>query len=444
MTSAPLRINSILDDAAPPPRYACYPTVAQFRPGVGAEQAEAWTRMLPAGARLTLRIHIPFCERLCWFCSSRTQRVRGRGPVDALLDALAAEAARLGAMLPEGAEVVGIRWGGGSPTILDPDQMARLDASLRAALPVAPGAGFAVEVEPHGLDPDRLATLVGLGLSEAALGVPDFDQSVQAAIGRAVDPARVAGTFAALRRAGVGRIALEVLYGLPDQTAEGFAASCDRAAGFGPDQILLSGYAHVPWMARRQRMIPQARLPGAALRRAQFAAGSVRLQAAGYRACGADLLLRPDDPLARAHAEGRLRRDLGGYGDREPTASIGLGPAAVSRFPQGFVQNAGETGAYMDRLAAGRGAGTRGIVPGMEDRLRGRAIEMLFCGLKVDLVRLRDEFGDFARLLEAPCAAAVRAFPGAVRPAPDGVVLDSEVPLLAQRVAEVFDAVGRR
>lgn len=444
MTSAPLRITPILDQTAPPPRYACYPTVAQFRPGVGAGQADAWTRMLPAGARLTLRLHVPFCERLCWFCSSRTQRVRGRGPVEALLGALAAEAARLGTMLPGSVEVVGIRWGGGSPTILEPDQMARLDASLRAALPVAPGAGVAVEVEPHGLDPDRLATLVGLGLDEAALGVPDFDAGVQAAIGRAVDPARVAATFAALRRAGVGRIALESLYGLPDQTAGGFAASCALAADLGPDQILLSGYAHVPWMARRQRMIPEARLPGAALRRAQFAAGSSRLRAAGYLACGAELFLRPGDPLARAHAEGRLRRDLGGYGAGEPTASIGLGPAAVSRFPQGFVQNVGGTGAYVGQLASGGGAGARGAVLGIEDRLRGRAIEMLFCGLRVDLGRLGAEFGDFAPLMEAPCAAAVRAYPGAVVAEPGGIALDPEVPLLAQRVAQIFGLAARR
>lgn len=440
MTLASLRISHTPPRAAPR-RYACYPTLGRFRAEVGAARADAWIAALPAGARLSLRLHVPFCERLCWFCSSRTQRLRGPELVADYLAALAREAERLGARLPPGAQVVEIRWTGGTPTILAPAQMRALDRALRAALPVAPAARLAVEIEPQGLDPDRLDALMDVGLREAAIGLQDFDPVVQAAIGREITPGRFAATFDALRAAGVERIALELLFGLPGQSAPSIAATAAFAAGLGPDSAVLAPYAHVPWMAKRQRMIPLAALPDAALRRAQFAAGAAALRGARYLSCGAELFLRPGDPLAEAWTEGRLRRDLGTYGaGEEPAATIGLGPAAVSRFPQGYVQNVAETGAYLARLAAGAGAGERGFVFGLEDRIRGRAIEMLFCALRVDLPGLRAEFGDFAEVITDLCAAAARAFPGRVSAGPAGLAVDPAAPFLAPRVAEFFDA----
>lgn len=422
------------------PRYATYPTAMRFHSGVGAAEADAWTAGLPPGAAIGVRAHVPFCRRLCAFCSCRTQRARSAEPVAAYADALVAEIARAGRLLPEGVAAAAIVLAGGSPTILPAERIRALGRALRAAAPLAPGAVFSVEVEPHGVAPDRLDALLEAGAGEAILGLQDDDPAVQDAIGREQRAERVAAAAARLRAAGLRRIGVEILYGLPRQTAASFAKTCAAAAALGPDRVTLSGYAHVPWMAKRQQLIPEASLPGVVARQEQFAAGAAALVAAGYRALAIDLFARPDDPLAAAAAAGGLRRDLVGYVARPVEAVLGFGAASISRFRQGYVQNVAATGAYVARVGAGAGAGARGVALGLEDQVRGRAIEMLICERRVDLGRLCAEFGDFARLVEPACAAAPRRFPGVAALRADGLALDAASPAVVREVAQLFDA----
>jgi oxygen-independent coproporphyrinogen-3 oxidase len=252
----------------------------------------------------------------------------------------------------------------------------------------------------------------------------------------------VAGAFEALRAAGVGRIDVDLLYGLPLQSASELAATCDAAAVLGPERLSIGEYAHVPWMAKRQRMIPEASLPDPEERAAQLAIGAARIEAAGYARVGVDQFVRPGDALAVAAADGRLRRGLGGYAERLPDAVIGIGAAALSQFPQGYVQNAAETGVYADLVRRGRSAAARGAALSLEDRVRARAIEMIFCDLGVDLGRLRGEFGDFARMVESACAAALERFDGMVDATAAGIALRVREPMLARSVARLFDAAA--
>ncbi len=420
------------------PRYASYPTSARFRPGIGDAEIDLWLAALPAGARLALHLHIPFCERICRFCCCRTQGAATPARIARYVAALAGEIARTGARIPGDALVVAVHWQGGSPTTLAPRQVAALDRALRSAFRVAPDARVLVEIEPEGTTAPRLAALAAAGLRLASVGLQDFAPRVQQAIGRAFGPDVVAATFARLRAAGAA-IAVDLLYGLPEQTATSAAATAASVAWLAPDRVVLTAYAHVPWIAKRQHMVPLAAIPDAASRLEQFAAAADRLAAAGYVACGVDQFALPGDPLALAAAAGRLRRDLLGYAEAPVDAVIGFGPAAISRLPNGAAQNAAGTGAYVARIEAGRTAAVRGLPLGLEDRVRGRAIEMLFCDRRVDLARLRNEFGDFAALAEPACARAAARFP-AVRRVADGIVLDEPGPIAARRVARLFDA----
>jgi oxygen-independent coproporphyrinogen III oxidase len=422
------------------PRYTCYPTPTRFGAQVGAAQFDGWASALPSGARVALHLHVPFCSRLCWFCACRTQGVTGPEPVTAYVEALSAEIDRVAGILPAGVEIVSMHWGGGSPTILTPELIRTLHARIRARLPLAAGCEFSVEIEPDTTGTDVMAELAECGLGRASIGLQAFDPRVQRAIGRAQSPDHLGATFGLLRGLGVGNFTVDVLYGLPFQDEQSVAETCEHVLAQAPARVSLSGYAHVPWMAKRQRMIPESTLPGPVERREQFRVAAERLRRAGYVACGVDHFARDGDVLGTAASEGRLRRDLLGYTPEPVDAVIGLGAAAISRFPQGFVQNAVETGAYSAAVAAGRGAGGRGVALGLEDRVRWRAIEMLLCDLRLDLGRLRVEFGDFVRVIDAVCASAVEIFGGLVERSAEGLTLRGDDPLLARRLARLFDA----
>jgi oxygen-independent coproporphyrinogen-3 oxidase len=192
-------------------------------------------------------------------------------------------------------------------------------------------------------------------------------------------------------------------------------------------------------MAKRQHMIREESLPDVQLRIRLYRVARDLLERAGYRGIGIDHFVATDDDLARAGAEGRLRRSLEGYTDDAADALIGFGASAVSRFPQGYVQNAVRTGAYCERVAAGGPAGAAGFVLNLEDRVRGRAIEMLMCDFAVDLPALRGMFGDFVRVLEPGCREAAARYPAFVALDETGLRIVDEAPLMARLIARLFD-----
>lgn len=430
-----------------PPGYATYPPASRFGPEVGAAAFDAWTAALPRRPALAVRLHVPFCASLCAFCCCRTQRARSEAELARYAAALGAEIARAGRLLPEGAATIAMAWCGGTPTLLAAGQIRALGARLRAAAPLAPAAEFSVEVEADGLAPDRLDALLAEGMTDAAIGLQDFAAPVQAALGRGRSPAqpfaqpfaqspeRLAGTVAALRAAGVATVTLDLLYGLPRQSVQSFAATCAAVLALAPDRLRLAGYAHVPWMARRQLLVPTDSLPGPQARREQAAAARAAFLAAGHVEAAVGLFVRPGDPLAAGS-----RRALGLHLGRAPDAALGFGAGAISALPQGHVQNVAETGAYMARIAEGTAAATRGLALGLEDRVRGRAIEMLLCQRRVDLGRLAAEFGDFAALVAPACAEAARRFPDLAAADRTGLALGPATPGQARAVARLFDA----
>lgn len=385
--------DTIRRHAAPAPRYTSYPTAPHFHPCIGAEAYGDWLAAVPADAGLSLYCHVPFCDTLCWFCGCHTKETRQYRPVADYVGSLTREIATVAGRLPAGPVVRQIHWGGGSPTILSPDDIAALAAALRGAFAVAPDAEFSVEIDPRMLDAARIDALVAAGLTRASFGVQDFDPKVQKAINRIQSFEETARAVDAFRSRGVGSINIDVLYGLPHQTRAVLETTIGQVLELAPERIALFGYAHVPWMKKHQAMIDEAALPDAVERFAQANRAAALIAGHGYVRIGIDHFAKPHDALAEAQRHGRLRRNFQGYTSDDCETLLGLGASAIGRLPQGYVQNAVPTGEYRRVVDAGGLAAVRGIALSDEDRVRAYAIERLMCDFRLGRTDIEGRFG---------------------------------------------------
>ncbi len=399
------------------PRYTSYPTAPHFTKEVGAETYRRWLTEIAPDAALSLYVHIPFCDELCWFCACRTQGSKMYYPVTRYLAQLEREIARVAALLGPDHPITQMHWGGGSPTVLAPGDVRRLARLMREHFPRLAEAEFAVEFDPRDMTPERVEAFRDAGLGRASIGVQDFDEEVQAAIGRRQGWEMTRDVIAALRDIGVSGINIDLLYGLPRQTRASLAATIEKVIELAPDRLALFGYAHVPWMAKRQKLIDERTLPGTEERRAQFALAQEMLLAAGYTRVGIDHFARPGDALARARDEGRLRRNFQGYTVDPADALIGFGASAIGSVPQGYVQNEAVTALYQLRVEKDGLATYRGKGLSLDDKVRRDAIEEILCHFRLDVERLRARYGDFAEPVAETARRLVDIAPeGALEP----------------------------
>jgi oxygen-independent coproporphyrinogen III oxidase len=382
--------TALLSEAVP--RYTSYPTAPHFHAGVDAATFRRWLGELRDEA-VSLYVHIPYCDRLCWFCACHTRMTRQYRPVAEYLQALEAEIETVGEMVRGKTTVKTLHLGGGSPTMLKPEHLRGLNAWLRSHFDFECDAEISVEIEPNDMDEARFDALAAIGMSRVSLGVQDFDAKVQVAINREQSFALTKRIVEAVRARGVRSVNLDLLYGLPHQTAESVAKTVARALSLRPDRVALFGYAHVPWFKKHQTMIDEAALPGAAERLKQSERAAAIAEAHGYQRIGIDHFALPADSLAVAAREGRLRRNFQGYTDDRCTALIGLGSSAVSSLPQGYAQNTAATGEYERAALDGRVATARGIALSDDDRMRGWLIERLMCEFAFSRRQLTDRFG---------------------------------------------------
>ncbi|MEL6266422.1 MAG: radical SAM protein, partial [Pseudomonadota bacterium] len=342
---------------------------------------------------------------------------------------------------PPGVAMGRLHWGGGTPTVLTPALIARVAAAVRGVFPVDETFEFSVEIDPTAVDAARIAALAAEGMTRASIGVQDFAPDVQAAIGRPQSPGVTRDCVAALRKAGIVSLNIDLVYGLPGQSVASFDATLDAVLALEPDRIALFGYAHVPHVARRQRLIDERLLPDNRARYALARLAADRLVMAGFDPVGIDHFARPGDALARAAAKGRLRRNFQGYTDDRCASLVGLGASSISRFPNGYVQNAPATRTYVERVEAGQLAGVRGHRFEAEDWLRARAIEMLMCDFAIDLAALERAFGPVAAsALETDHAIALAQFAPFYRRRDRRLVIARHGPQLARLIARVYDA----
>ncbi|PZV35931.1 oxygen-independent coproporphyrinogen III oxidase [Mesorhizobium kowhaii] len=381
------------------PRYTSYPTAPHFHAGVDAAVYRGWLEALESGDEISLYLHIPYCDRLCWFCACHTKQTRHYEPVSAYLRTLRTEIATIASLVSGKGRVRAVHFGGGSPTMLKPEDMVALGTVLRDSFDFLPDAKISVEIEPNDMDEARLDALAEIGMTRASLGVQDFDSKVQKAINREQSFLQTKTVVDGVRSRGVESINLDLLYGLPHQTRESVCSTIAQALTLEPDRMALFGYAHVPWFKKNQTMIDEAWLPGPAERFAQSQLAARAIVDKGYEAIGLDHFAKPGDALALASRAGTLRRDFQGYTEDRSETLIGLGPSSISQFRQGYAQNMPSTAEYGRMVADGGLAGVRGIVLSDDDRVRGWIIERLMCDFAFSAIDLVERFGSAGQRL---------------------------------------------
>ncbi|WP_312943921.1 oxygen-independent coproporphyrinogen III oxidase [Agrobacterium sp.] len=375
------------------PRYTSYPTAPHFHEGVSCGIYAQWLGKLGDSDNLSLYLHIPYCDRLCWFCACHTKHTLKYEPIASYLTSLKLEIAAVGQRISRDARVTAVHFGGGSPTMLKPEDMIDLMDCLRAAFNFAENAEISVEMDPNDLDEPRYDALAAIGMTRASLGVQDFDRKVQKTINRIQTFEQTRSVVEAVRARGVRSVNCDILYGLPYQSLDTLAETVRSIISLDPDRIALFGYAHVPWMKKHQTMIPDEALPDIVERYRQMTLAGDMLVAAGYVAIGIDHFAKPVDSLAVACSKGDLKRNFQGYTDDCATALIGLGASSIGKLPQGYVQNMPATGEYQ-RMAETDGlCVVRGIELSDDDRARAWVIERIMCDFAFDFAELEREFG---------------------------------------------------
>jgi oxygen-independent coproporphyrinogen-3 oxidase len=364
--------------ARPVPRYTSYPTAAEFGGHVDHADMAAALDTVDAGQTVSLYLHIPYCRAICWYCGCNTGAANRTARLDAYLARLHGEIDLVAARLEGRGRIGRIAFGGGSPNAIPPAAFAALVAHLHTAF-ASDRATLSLEIDPRGFDTDWADVIAGTGVARVSLGVQTFDPALQAAIGRVQPREAIIRAVTLLRAAGVGSINFDLMYGLPGQDDASLAATLDETIALAPERLAVFGYAHVPHLIPRQRRIDARALPGAAARFTQAALAHDRLTRAGYRAVGFDHFAQANDPLARAAANGSLRRNFQGFTDDPADIVIGLGASAISAFPDRLLQNAKNAGAWHQAIGAGRFATARGIHRTAPDQRRGQAIAGLLC-----------------------------------------------------------------
>jgi oxygen-independent coproporphyrinogen-3 oxidase len=422
------------------PRYTSYPPANHFGEGVSEDTHAGWIATVPAGTRVSLYLHIPYCRRLCWFCACRTQGTATDRPLVPYLTYLKAELATVGRLLRPDVVLSQIHLGGGTPTLLSPDMIRDLGNTLASFRPWADDMQFSVEIDPTEVDAQRIDALVEIGMNRSSIGVQDFDATVQDAIGRAQSFAQTRDVVSMLRAAGIKSLNMDILFGLPHQTKARMADSVQRVLSMHPDRVALYGYAHVPWMAKRQVMIPADALPGAEERLELFETARRLFVWDGYAEIGIDHLARNEDSLAEAAVKGSLHRNFQGYTDDTADVLIGIGASAISRFPQGFAQNLSTSSRYSAAVEDGRLATERGHAMTSEDTLRADMIERLMCQFKLDLPEIAAIHRVTVGRLRELTAGLRDRFSSSIEEQNDVIRLTENSRLIARLAAQSLDA----
>jgi oxygen-independent coproporphyrinogen III oxidase len=427
------------------PRYTSYPTAPVWSEAYGAAQLreELGRRDVDPADGLSLYVHVPFCESLCHFCACNKLITRNHGLASAYLDAVAREVAAVREALAVPRPATQQHWGGGTPTWLRPEELRALHQSVTDAFPMAPGAELSIEADPRVTDEGHVEALRECGFNRLSLGVQDFDPRVQEAVHR-IQPAEATHALVLrAREAGFASVNLDLIYGLPYQTEQSFAATLDAVLDLAPDRLALYSYAHVTWLAKQQRGFERKDLPSAQVKLRIFLLAIRRLLAAGYRFIGLDHFALPQDELTLALADRTLRRNFMGHTTQAGVDLLGFGPSAISELRGSYAQSERELGAWEAAVRARGLATRRGHALSADDRERRWVIGRILCHGEL-------RAGEFAAEFGRPFAEAYGAELRSLEPAAeDGLVaIDADASLrvtplgrlLVRNLAMAFDA----
>jgi len=383
------------------PRYTSYPPATKFTENMAAVRFEDAIRDDNSAAHggtvpqpLSIYFHLPFCETRCWYCGCTTVITLNHGAADTYLDDLAREMELVARQLDPKRRVVQLHLGGGTPTFLSPAQLRRLNDLVRTHFTYAPDAEVSVEIDPRKFTREHVGALRELGATRASLGVQDTDRRVQLAVHRYQPHELNVQSVAWLREAGFHSINIDLIYGLPLQTAASFERTLDDVLALSPDRFSVFSYAHVPWIKPAQRIFEdRGQLPEAEEKLAMFALAHDRLTAAGFVDIGLDHFAKPNDELTVALREGTLQRNFQGYSTRGGASLYAFGMSSISQTADAYWQNTKDMPAYHAALASGRLPVIRGLRVTDEDKRRRAIIMHVMCARRLDYAQMSAELG---------------------------------------------------
>ncbi len=365
--------------AARAPRYTSYPSALHFDRSVSREDYADRLSAVELYEPLSLYVHVPFCKKLCWYCGCNMRVENDYGRALRYVCALAKEISLVGRRLGGAGRPRSVHFGGGTPNYLLVDEIADILQAIELEFGLTDDSNLAIELDPRLIRDDDISRLATLGFQRMSLGVQDFDREVQLAINRVQSFEMIESAVGEMRRAGINDISFDLLYGLPKQTLASFRDSLEKTIALAPDRVSIFGYAHLPAALPRQRLIDSDSLPGADLRADLAEQADEALIAAGYRRIGFDHYAKPDNALAVADREGRLRRNFQGFTDDLALTTLGFGASAISSVNGLYAQNEKSLTGYYDDLAAGLLPVARGVELTAAETAIAGAIQDLLC-----------------------------------------------------------------
>ncbi len=434
------------------PRYTSYPTADRFHDAFTEDdlrtalaQRGGGGGIGATGGTLSLYVHVPFCESVCYYCACNKIVTRDHDRADPYVAAVLHELDLVCRDLGTGQPVSQLHFGGGTPTFLSDEQLTRLMEGLHARMNFQERGEYSIEIDPRTVTRERLAHLRKLGFNRVSFGVQDFDEEVQVAVHRIQPFEQVQQLMRDARELGFESINADLIYGLPKQTPESFTRTVKQVASLRPDRIALYGYAHLPQRFKPQRRIITIELPGGGQRVGMLSQAIHGFMAEGYQYIGMDHFALPDDPLAQAKRQGRLHRNFQGYSTQPDCDLVALGVSAISRIGATYSQNAKTLDDYYDLLRKERLPVVRGITLQRDDLVRRAVIMSIMCH-----GRLNYESVSLAHLIDARAyfepelkALQQHADDGLLVMDADGFELTPLGWFFVRSVAMVFDSYAR-
>jgi oxygen-independent coproporphyrinogen-3 oxidase len=431
----------------PGPRYTSYPTAPQFRDSFGEAElraAAAASNGDPIPRRLSIYVHVPFCASPCFYCGCNRIITRDTSRGEVYLTRLYREIALMAELFDRDREAIQLHFGGGTPNFLSPEQLGDLVQSLRRHFHFADHreSDISIELDPRFVDPAQVAALGRIGFNRASLGVQDFDPVVQAAVNRIQSVEQTRAVVGACREAGFRSVNIDLIYGLPKQTPEGFSRTLDQVLEIRPDRLAVYSYAHLPDLFRAQKQINADDLPTPDVKLSLMHMAISRLTAAGYVYIGMDHFALPDDELATAQARGGLHRNFMGYTTHADSDLVGLGVSAISHIGSTFSQNPRDLPSWERAIDEGRLPVFRGLHMTEDDELRADLIQALMCQGEIPVAALERRYGiEFDRYVDGSLhALEPLEADGLVRREKGRILATSQGRLLLRNIAMCFDA----
>ena len=426
------------------PRYTSYPTADRFFEAFGETELREWLAKRSIGGvgqPLSLYVHLPFCDTLCHYCACNKVVTRDHAKSAKYIKYLEKELALLDPSLGAARQIGQMHWGGGTPTFLAREEMGALVAAIDRRFQRAPDCESAIEVDPRRASPGTLEYLAGLGFNRVSLGVQDFDAEVQKAVHRIQSEEETRRVVGEARASGFRSLNIDLIYGLPKQTLDGFNRTLDQVIALDPDRIALYSYAHLPALFKPQRRIHQADLPSPETKLQILTLAIGRLTRGGYVYIGMDHFAKPDDELAVAQSRGRLQRNFQGYSTHAGSDMLGFGVSAIGSIGPSYYQNAKSLPAYYEALESGRLPIWRGVELTADDLVRRAVIQCLICNFRLSIESIELSWLiDFRKYFAVEMQDLRRlADDGLVELQPDWIVVTPKGRLLVRAVCMVFD-----